>query len=102
MAKNFPRGSAIYVFLVYKVNFTPKKRIQDSLEIEDSTPWTPDSRYWIPDSLSVDLGFWILIFSRIRDSLRCISVSKPRIPDSKSKNFPDSGIRIPLLGQNNF
>ena len=33
----------------------------------------------------------------IRDSLSCIPDSKTRIPDSTSKNFPDSAIRIPLL-----
>ena len=35
-------------------------------------------------SLSVEVGFWIPIFSRI--------------PDSTSKNFTNSGIRIPLHG----
>ena len=38
---------------------------------------------WL-DSLSVELGFWIPIFSGI--------------PDSTRKKFPDSGIRIPLHG----
>ena len=33
----------------------------------------------------------------IRDSLSCIPDSKTRIPDSTSKNFSDSAIRIPLL-----
>ena len=87
MANNFPRGSAIYVFLVYEVNSPPppppprpKKRIQGSLEIQDFTPWISDSRYWIPDSLSVDLGLRILIVSRIPDSLGCI-------PDSKAQDF---------------
>ena len=56
---------------------------------QDSTPWIPDSSYWIPNYLKVGLGFRIPIVSCIRDSLTCI-------PDSTSKNFPDSGIWIPL------
>ena len=56
---------------------------------QDSMPWIPDSSYWIPNSLKVGLGFRIPIVRRIRDSLTCI-------PDSTSKNFPDSGIWIPL------
>ena len=48
-------------------------------------------------SLSVELGFWIAIVSRIPDSLSCIPrIPKPRIPDSPSKSFLDSGIQIPL------
>ena len=42
--------------------------------------------------LSVELGFWIPIVSGIPDSLSCS-------PDSISKIFPDSGIRIPLQGE---
>ena len=81
----------------------PSKGIQDSF----------NSGFWIPDtwfqSLSVELRFWIPIFSRIPDSLSCISDCKVqhsllhkkkffRIPDSTSKTFTDSGIRIPLQG----
>ena len=39
-----------------------------SLMILDSTPWIPDSRCWIPDFLSVELGFRIAVFSGIPDS----------------------------------
>ena len=56
---------------------------------QDSTPWIPDSSYWIPNSLKVGLGFRIPIVRTIHDSLTCIS-------DSTSKYFPDSGIWIPL------
>ena len=56
---------------------------------QDSTPWIPDSSYWIPDPLTVGLRFWIPIVSGILDSSTCIL-------DSTSKNFPDSGIWIPL------
>ena len=52
----------------------------------DSGVHAVDSVFYI-DSLSVELGFWIPNVSGILDSLRCI-----RIP----KNFPDSGIGIPL------
>ena len=38
------------------------------LDILDSTLWTPDSRYWIPESLSLELRFQILIVSGIPDS----------------------------------
>ena len=38
-------------------------------------PWIPDSRYWIQDSLSVEIGFWIPILSKI--------------PDSTSKDFTE-------------
>ena len=56
---------------------------------QDSTPWIPNSSYWIPNSLKVGLRFRIPIVRGIRDSLTCI-------PDSTSKNFPDSRIWIPL------
>lgn len=47
----------------------------------NSTPWIPDFTYWIPDPLSLELGFWILIAGEITDSLSSI-------PDSKAQ---DSG-----------
>ena len=62
-----------------------------------------DSKPWIPDSLSVELGFRIPIVSGfIPDSLSCIQDSKAQdsgfhsknfkcwIQDSTRKNFPDS------------
>ena len=59
------------------------KRIQDSLGF-----WISHRGFRIQDtgfqSLSLELGFLIPIVSGI--------------PDSISKNFPDSGIRIPLIG----
>ena len=42
------------------------------------------------------LGLWIPIAIGIPDSLSCIPDSK--VQDSGSKNFPDSGIWIPLHG----
>ena len=56
--------------------------------ILDSKPWIPDSRNWIPVFVS---GSWILDSNRwwVPDYVSCI-------PDSSSKIFPDSEIRIPL------
>ena len=48
-----------------------------------------NSGFQVSGSFSLELGFRILIFSGITDSLGCI-------PDSTSKHFPDSGIRSPL------
>ena len=63
--------------------------------------WIPHREFqipgnWIPVSVN---GTWILDSNRLCDSgfLELYSgFQKPRIPDSKSQNFPDSGIRIPL------
>ena len=59
--------------------------------ILDSTPWIPNSNYWIrnPFQWNLDSGF---------QSLMAFRIPGPRIPDSTSKNFQDSGIRIPLYG----
>ena len=67
--------------------------------ILDYTPWIPDSRYWIPTSVS--RTFWIQIVSGIADTLSCF-------PDSTTKFSQDSGfykqkflyseIPIPLHG----
>ena len=74
--------------------------------ILESTSWIPDSRNWIPDSLSLKFGLWIPIISGIPDSLSCIRIPKPRIPNSTraisrilgfgstSKDFRDSDIRF--------
>ena len=65
--------------------------------ILDSTPRIPGSRNWIPDFLSVKLGFWIAIVSGILDSLRCI-------PDSKAQDSTSStSKKIPgFLNQNSL
>ena len=65
----------------------------------DSTQWIPDSRQWIPDlcQCSLDSGFQSLAEFWIPRAVWRIQ-GKPRIPDSTSKNVPDSGIRIPLHG----
>ena len=79
-----------------KADLAPWKAIQDNLWILDSTPWISDYRYWIADSLSVELR--IPIVSGIRIPKAMFQIPKPKIPDSTSRNFPDSGIRIPLRG----
>ena len=53
---------------------------------------------WI--SSKVDSGFQSLVGFRIPSA--GFWIPKPRIPDSTSKNFLDSGIRIPLHGANQF
>ena len=64
------------------VAITRCKGIQQSLNwILDSTPWISHSRQLIPLFVSGTIGFWILILSRILDSMSCI-------PDSKAQ---DSG-----------
>ena len=72
--------------------------------IPDYTPRILDSRYWILDSLSVELGFWITIVSGIQIPWSIFQIPKPRIRDStrnishildfKKKNFPDSESRF--------
>ena len=71
-----------------------RKGIQDSLGfwIQRCGFRIPDSRYRIPDSLSVELGSWISIFIGILDSLSCI-------PDSKAQ---DSGFHSKILLESGF
>ena len=80
-----PIESVVYCLSILSrySSITSCKRIQDSLGF-----WISHRGFRIQDtgfqSLSLELGFWIPIVSGI--------------PDSISKNFPDSGIRIPLIG----
>ena len=80
----------------------PRKAIQDSLGL-DSIPWILDSRYWIPDSLSVELGYRIPIVCGILDSFSCIPIPQaqdlkfhqqkfPRFQNSDSLSWGDYGI----------
>ena len=64
--------------------------------ILDPTPWIPDSSYWIPDLFhwNSDSGFQLSVGFQIPTAV--FRIPNPRIPDSTSKNFLDSGIRIPL------
>ena len=53
--------------------------------------WILDTRNWIRNSLSEELGFWILIFSRIQVSLSWIGDSKAQDSGLRKQIFPDSG-----------
>ena len=53
----------------FSVSCSPHVRNPRQSRILDSTPWIPDSRYWILDSLSVELGFRIPIIGWIPDFL---------------------------------
>ena len=60
---------------LYLTSLATWKAIQDSLAF-----WIPRRGFWIPDSMSVELGFWIPILRGIPDFLRCIPESEVRIP----------------------
>ena len=62
--------------------------------ILDPTPRITNSRFRIPWSLSVKLGFWIPIVSGIPDSLSCIPDSKDQDFGFHKQKFP----RIPEFG----
>ena len=65
--------------------------------ILDPTPRITNSRFRIPWSLSVKLGFWIPIVSGIPDSLSCIPDSKDQDFGFHKQKFPRiPEIRIPL------
>ena len=55
-----------------------------------------DSRYWIPDFLSVEVRFGIPIVSWIPDSLICIPDSKAQVFSFHKQKFP--GFRNLLHG----
>ena len=65
--------------------------VKESKTVLDSGFEDGDSGFQllVPDFFSLEVRFGIPIVSWIPDSLKCI-------PDSTGKNFPDSGIRIPL------
>ena len=64
--------------------------------ILDSKPWIPDSRYWILYRWNLDSGFQSLVGFRIPWAV--FRIPKSRIPDSTTKVFSNSGMRIPLHG----
>ena len=62
----------------------------------NSTPWIPDSGFQVPDStnlcqLTLDSGFQSSVGFRIPWAV--FQIQQPRIADSTSKNFADSGIQ---------
>ena len=73
----------------------PWKGIQGSLGFSISRCGFQIPGNWIPVcQWNLDSGFQSIVGFRIPWAV--FWIPKPRIPDSKSKNFPDSGIRIPL------
>ena len=63
--------------------------------------WIPDSCQWNLDSGFESLvGFWIpyAVFRIPKPRIPDSTIKISPIPDSTSKNFPDSGIRITLHG----
>ena len=67
----------------------------ESNRVLDSGFYALDSRFQVLDSdvFLVELGFWILILSRIPDSLSFIPESKVQGSGFHKQNFP--GFRIP-------
>ena len=63
-----------------------------------STLWIPNSSYCISNSLSVELGFQILIVSGILDFRSGVN-SKPRIPVSKAQISRIMQSASPYLGR---
>ena len=54
------------------------------------------SRFQVLDSSLCQWNLDSRFHSVVRIQRAILSIPKPRIPDSTSKNFPDSGIQIPL------
>ena len=67
---------------------------------KDSTLWISDFGFQVLDSCicqsNLDSGFQSLVGFRIHWAV--LQIPKHRFPDSTSKNFSDSGIRIPIHG----
>ena len=75
-----------------KYNSPHRVRKSKTVRILDSTPWIPDSRYGF-QSLSVELGLRIPIFSGIPDSLSYSPDSKAQDSGFHCQNIP--WFRIP-------
>ena len=73
--------------------YQPMQGNQRQSWILDSAPWILDSVYWIPD-LSVDLDSKFQLSVRCRIPTAVFRIGRPRIPDSTSKNFQDSGYHV--------
>ena len=61
--------------------------------------WILDSMLWIPDPLSVQLGFQILISSRIPDSLSYSRFHSPRILDFYNQNLTRFWVPLAKISQ---
>ena len=82
-----------FCYLCYSHRLALCKEIQASLLLLDSRPWIPASRYWIPDSLSLKIGFPDSNHKWDPDSLSCIPDSKVQDSRFLKLNFP--GFRNP-------
>ena len=75
-------GTRIFALVAQLRNLVPCKVIQDSIGF-------PDSRYWIVDSLSVELGFGDSEFPELKFGFQSPEF---RIPQAKMSRIPKSGI----------
>ena len=83
-----------------------EKKVDERSKRNPRQTWTLNATSRIPDSRNycrfqpfqrnLDSGFQSLVGFRILWNV--FRIPKPKIPDSTSKNFPDSGIRFPLHG----
>ena len=75
-------GTRIFALVAQLRNLVPCKVIQDSIGF-------PDSRYWIVDSLSLELGFRDSEFLELKFGFQSPEF---RIPQAKMSRIPKSGI----------
>ena len=75
-------GTRIFALVAQLRNLVPCKVLQDSIGF-------PDSRYWIVDSLSVELGFGDSEFLGLKFGFQSPEF---RIPQAKMSRIPKSGI----------
>ena len=84
------------------LTFCSFRPIQDNpreSSILDSTLWIVDSRYWIPDSLSIELGLRIpnaegFRISGLSSGFQGLNsrFQSPKFPIPRAKDFLDSGL----------
>ena len=90
-----PRGSSRRSFLFFMPYFSARL---DFPSPPLSAPGSPrmDSSYWIPDLFQWNLDSTLQMSAGFQIPTAVFRFPRDRSPDSKSKNFLDSGIRIPL------
>ena len=88
------------VFLCFRSSYSHSLHVRESRAVLDSGIHAEDSGFQVLDSRicqwNLDSGFQSLVGFRIPWAV--FRIPNPRIPDSISIIFPDSGIRIPLHG----
>ena len=80
-----------------KPAITQSKVVQDSLGFWIPTFRIPGTRFWIPGQWNLDSGYQS--FAGFRIPWAELRIPKPRIPDSTSNIFPNSGIGLPNMGR---